>query len=109
MSLFRNLFQFSTQEVAAAFKHAHAHGSRNGLKVLEAPQSSGALHGKLLIITNKSLGKAHDRNRIKRQIKAIFYEEKLYQKQAIRIMLVYPKSLTLSFDDLKKTVQDLLQ
>lgn len=109
MTIFRKIFAFTTQEISCIFKHAGAKKYHTGLKLLQAPvncspiiQSAKNPYGKLLIVTPRACGKAHDRNRIRRQIKAIFYEEELYQAPAIWVLLVRKQAMDLSFDDLKK-------
>jgi ribonuclease P protein component len=57
--------------------------------------------GKILIIIPAKTGKAHDRNLIKRRIKAIFYEQKLYEKPIISIIFAYKPALNLTFEQLK--------
>ncbi len=59
-------------------------------------------HGKLLIVIPRKAGKAHERNLIKRRIKAIYYEEKLYEKSIISIILVREEATKISFEELKK-------
>jgi ribonuclease P protein component len=55
----------------------------------------------MLIIIPRRAGKAHDRNRIRRQIKAIFYGEQLFTTNATYIVLVYEQATGLTFDQLK--------
>ncbi len=71
----------------------------DGLKLLQAPTERD--FGKLLVIIPKKSGKAHDRNLFKRRTKAIFYEEKLYQKPSVFILLVYKNAMKLSFEELR--------
>lgn len=59
-------------------------------------------HGKLLIITPRASGKAHERNRIRRRIKNIFFQENCYKVPHTWILIVGPKAKSISFDGLKK-------
>ena len=97
---FKKLFSFSQKEIDLAFKKASLVGKSNGLKLLKSP--CDLEYGKILIITPKKCGKANLRNQLRRRIKAIFYEEKLFQKPAIYILLAYKKSTEFSFDQLKE-------
>lgn len=109
---FKTLFSFKKKEIDAAFKSARMRQQTRGLKLLQAPfadvvRRSGTkedrpTHGKLLIITSRAVGKAHDRNRIRRQLKAIFYEEQLYTQPIISILIVYKQALELDFNQLKR-------
>lgn len=109
MTIFRKLFAFTSPEITCIFRHARAKKYHVGLKLLEAPASCSTLiqsakvpYGKLLIVTPRASGKAHDRNRVRRQTKAIFYEEELYKTPAIWVLLVRKQAMDLGFDDLKK-------
>ncbi|MCF7799960.1 ribonuclease P protein component [Candidatus Babeliales bacterium] len=100
ISNFKKLFSFSKKEIDSAFKDAKIKKQDLGLKLLQAKQENLDF-GKLLIIIPARTGKAHDRNLIKRRIKAIFYEHKLYQKPIISIIFVYKPALNLTFEQLK--------
>lgn len=58
-------------------------------------------HGKLLIVTPRKTGSAPKRNLLRRRLKAIYYQEKLYTIAAIGIIILYDHATTLSFDELK--------
>ena len=97
---YKELYRFSKKEVELAFSQALTTNSIPGLKLLQT-STKEISHGKILIVVPKKTGKAHDRNRIKRQIKALFYEEKLYEKPIVSIILVYKQALDLSYSELK--------
>ena len=101
MVIFRNLFSFSKKEIDAAFKNARVQASIRGLKLLFSNQPA-IDHGKLLMIVPRAFGNAPKRNRIKRQLRSIFYEEKLYEKKTTGILLVYREAQAFSFDQLKE-------
>ena len=100
MPRFKSLFSFSQNEIDLAFKNANTIKNAQGLKFLQTDEKN-IEHGKILIITPRKLGKAHDRNKIRRQIKAIFFEEKLYEKPVISILLLYKEALDLTYEELK--------
>ena len=57
--------------------------------------------GKILIIVPKKVGSAPVRNRLKRQVKAIFYQEKLFDLQYNFVIFFKPTNQAISFDELK--------
>ena len=94
----RKIFSFTKSEIAAAFQTARPKIHYRGLKVLQA--SAHAQHGKLLIVIPRAYGKAHDRNRLRRQLRAIFYENKLHHNKIVWIILVRKNALALDFTTL---------
>ena len=111
MIKFKALFSFKQNEVKRAFSYAKLHSQIKGLKLLESeipdqPGQLGLEHGKLLIVIPRRVGKASKRNKIRRQIRAIFYEEKLYESKKIFILLVYKQALELSLDEIKKFLHE---
>lgn len=59
--------------------------------VLLAP-ASGAT-GKMLIITSRKVGKAHDRNLLRRRLKAIYYENRLFERPYTMIVIAQAKAV----------------
>jgi ribonuclease P protein component len=99
MTKIKKYFSFSKKEIDETFKSAKPLYKENGLKILQTPTTKE--FGKLLIITPKKSGKAFQRNLIKRRLKAIFYEEKLFEKPFVNIIFVYKTAMDLKFQDLK--------
>ena len=104
---FKSLFQFSKPKIDAAFKNAKRIAGTKELTLLQAPSEHN--HGKLLIIIPKKVGKAHDRNLLRRRLKAIFYENKLYQKIYTFIILARPGAAQIQVEQLKQFVINSLQ
>ncbi len=106
-SLFRSLFSFDKKEIDKAFKQVKLVAKTRGLKLLQAPGlffddvNDSHQYGKLLIISPRRSGKAHKRNLIKRRFKAIFYEQKLFEKVATSIVLVRAEAMELTFEQLQ--------
>lgn len=121
------LFNFSRSEVAHLYSKAKLKKKSLGLKLLQAPLSflnpipdqavpdaqtstneqdslhdSSIHHGKLLIVIPKKFGNACLRNRFRRQVKAIFYENKLYLHPVESVLIVYAQAKMLSFDQIKE-------
>jgi ribonuclease P protein component len=104
MVKFKNLFQFSQKEVSSfigrsGFK-AHIKGLRLMQVVADANQPAPN-HGRLLIITPRTCGKAHLRNQLRRRLKAIFYTEQLYKVPEISIIIASRNAMLHSYDELK--------
>ena len=56
---------------------------------------------KILIVTSRKIGNAPKRNKIRRQLKAIFHEEKLYTQKINCIVIAKKAIFDLSFVQLK--------
>jgi ribonuclease P protein component len=57
--------------------------------------------GRVLIIASRKVGNAPQRNLVRRRIKAIFYEEKLFERAFDCVVILYQKAVELPFDQLK--------
>lgn len=64
--------------------------------------SRGLDFARLLIIIPKKYGTAPERNLIRRRLKAIFYEEKLFNLPYDCIIIIKEKSKNLKFSELKE-------
>jgi ribonuclease P protein component len=102
MILFRQLFRFSQKEVCFSFDHIVDRRNYRGFKLLKAPLfRNDNSYGKLLVVTPRAAGKATERNRLRRQIKNIFFQEHCYQVPCTWIIIVYPKAKCVGFDAIK--------
>jgi len=101
---FKNLFSFKKSEIKEAFEGAQFKAKGPGLKLLQS--KSSLEHGKILIIIPKRAGKASKRNKFRRQVKSIFFHEKLYEKPIISILLVYEDAMELTFEQTKTFLKD---
>ena len=102
MVKFKEIFAFKNKEIKQSFKSSKLLNKVFGLKLLKAPLYDNTKEfGKLLTVGSRKSGKAHERNLIRRRIKAIFYEEKLFENQNIFIILVYKEAKRFSFDQIK--------
>lgn len=102
MSFFRSLFSFSRKEINEAFKGARLHATYPGLKILKAPLPSTLLHGKLLISIPKQFGNAPKRNKLRRQLKSIYHQKRLFENLSLGIILVQKMKSHYSFEELEK-------
>jgi ribonuclease P protein component len=99
MVKFKDLFRFEQKDIRSTFKNAQLKNKIFGLKLLQASTKNN--FGKMLIITPRKMGNACKRNKIRRQVKNIFFQEKLYEKPYNSILLVYKEATKLNFDQIK--------
>ena len=110
MAKVKKYCSFTKNEIDFAFQNAKLSNQILGLKLLEAPfLSTEEPTGKILIVIPKRFGNACKRNKLKRQIKSIFHEEKLYEKPVTSILLAYKQAKDLSFNDIKTFLVNALQ
>lgn len=96
----RTLSQFTAHEIAQMRLQAHAVLRHAGFVLLVAPRTRE--QGRILIVIPKKVGSAPQRNKIRRQIKSIFYEEKLYDRGYDWVAIVKPAATLLSFAQIKE-------
>ncbi len=95
----RNLSFFTKSEIQKLFKQARRLFKQPGLDILVHPK----LHefGRILVVTPAKIGNAVHRNKIRRQFKALFYQEKYPEKGFDYILIVKKEGLSYSFEQLK--------
>lgn len=96
----RKLSSFTRQEVSELFTRARAKVKMPGLRILRAPATQPL--GRILIVIPRRVGSAPERNRIRRRIKSIFRERKLYLSGFDCIALIGPECKKISFDELTR-------
>ncbi len=65
--------------------------------------------GRILVITSRKIGNAPKRNKIRRRLKSIFYEDKLYELPYDCVVIAKKEGIELSFDQLKTTLLSILK
>jgi ribonuclease P protein component len=98
----RKITQFTQAEIKHLFRAARTIFKDAGLTIRRAP-SSGEF-GRLLIVTPKKVGNAPQRNKLRRQLKSIFYQQKLYSQPFDLIVQCSKETTLLSFQELKKNI-----
>lgn len=71
------------------------------IRALIRNQDSSRLPGRILIITPRKIGNAPQRNRLRRRFKALFHEEKIFEKSYDFVIYCRKGSANLSFQELK--------
>ncbi len=79
---------------------------QSGLSFSIAGPTGGV--GRLLVITPRRCGSAPQRNLIRRRLKHIFYEERLFEKSFDMIVYVYSVAADLPFLTLKTLLLEVL-
>ena len=97
--LARSITIFSKPEASALFKSARTKLKEQGLEIRLAPKLKE--FGRILIVIPRRSGNAAKRNRVRRRLKSIFYEEHLFEQGQDCIVLVSRQAVELSFDTLK--------
>lgn len=92
----------SKKAIDELFKKARRVVQHPGLHLLVAPKQRSIGH--ILIIVPRAVGSAPERNKIRRQIKSIVYEHKLYDRGLDCIAIVKKGATDLSFEQLKELV-----
>ena len=95
----KKISKFTKREIDYLFCHARRVFRDKNCTVLVAPRQKE--FGRVLIIASRKVGNAPERNLIRRRIKSIFYEEKLFAFGFDCVVIAYKKIVTLSFDQLK--------
>ncbi len=75
-SIARNLSKWTQQDVQNLFENATAAHKSKELTILVAP--SLLEYGRIMLTTPKKIGDAPTRNKLRRRLKSIFYQQKLY-------------------------------
>src|SRR3990167_11050405 len=99
-------FQFQKREVKEFFKKAKFKKKIKGLEILLA--SSFLDYGRFLAITPRKAGNAPQRNLIRRRLKHIFFEDKLYEQPFDCVVIVSKEAINLSFQELKKILHKII-
>ena len=103
----RQLTQFSKAEIDNLFKKARRVLSHGGLTILAGPRQKD--FGRILIMASKKIGNAPTRNKLRRQLKSIFYEQKMYEKELDWIILPKPEVTKNSFQELTDLMMRAIQ
>jgi ribonuclease P protein component len=99
-SIARRITNFSRNELTSLFQRAKTVHRNSSFDIRLAPKTEEI--GRILIITPKKMGNAPNRNRVRRRIKALFYQEKLYLLPYDWIIYCKTKSALLSFSEIKQ-------
>lgn len=94
------LSSFTRKEVTELFAHADALSRNPIFTLLVAPQVKE--FGRILIVTPRRVGSAPERNLLKRRVRALFYEEKLFKRGHDCIIIFKKGAADISFEELQQ-------
>ncbi len=103
-SLARAITFFSPQDRKKLLHQARTIFKHAGLEI--RMKSTQHPFGRILIITPKKMGAAPQRNLIKRRLKALFYEEKFYQKGFNLVIFCRKGSASIPFTEIKHILNE---
>jgi len=99
-SIVRKISKFTKGEIDRLFDSARRVIRNQFCTILIAPRQKE--FGRVLIIASRKVGNAPERNLVRRRIKSIFYEEKLFDRTFDCVVIVYKKAVSLPFEQLKE-------
>lgn len=94
------LFHLSKPEIARLFKTARRIGRFSAFDFLAAPKTG--VSGRLLLVASAKTGSAPERNRAKRRLRSLFYENRLFERGYDCIVIFKKEGMSLDFDHLKE-------
>jgi len=98
----KKISKFTKREIDYLFQHARRVFRNGACTILVAPRQQD--FGRVLIVASRKVGNAPERNLIRRRIKSIFYEEKLFERNYDCVFIAQKKLTELPFDELKNLV-----
>lgn len=98
-SFARGLTQFSASQVDALFTESKIALKNQYVTILAAPAKKD--FGRLLSVISKKIGCAPIRNKLRRRLRAVFYENKIYEKQYDFIFIPRTSITKLSFQEIQ--------
>ena len=104
MRIARAITSFTRTEIQQLFARAYYLFSDTTMTIKRAPKAQEI--GRVLIVVPKRVGNAPTRNTIKRRVRAIFYQNQLYERG--NDYLIFFKANPLSFAYLKEKLCTLL-
>ena len=99
-SIIRKITQFRKSEIEQLWKKARRVVTYDGLHILKAPRSQEL--GRILMVIPKRIGSAPTRNKLRRQIRHIFYETQLFNGDADWIVIARPGAQEIPFSKLQE-------
>lgn len=98
--IFRALTRFTKQEIDALFSRAKRVIKHQNAHFLIG--TAAKEYGRILIIASRKVGNAPTRNKMRRQLKSIFYEQRLFNYGYDCIVIIKPSPHQLNFQELEK-------
>ena len=96
----KTISRFTKKEIDILFTTSKAILKSKELVILTAPCLLSS--GRILLITSRKVGNAPQRNLLRRWGRAIFYEQRLFEKQIHCIVIFKAPAKYMTFDHFKK-------
>lgn len=106
MAIAPYISHFSPREIRTIFNKARRAYSDPGLVLLVHPSTQA--HGRILVITSRKVGNAPERNRIRRRLKALFYQTGLYTRLKDCFVIIKKPGINYTSDQLKEILTNAL-
>lgn len=96
----RLISQWTKPEIAKVFKQARRCLKHSGLDILLHQKMYEK--GRLLVVTPGKIGNAAQRNKVRRRLKALFYEDKFMDQAYDCIIVVKKDGISFTFEQLQE-------
>lgn len=103
----KQISKFKRKEIDLLFQTTQAAYKGKELTVLAAPCILS--FGRILLITSRKVGNAPERNLLRRWGRAIFYEEKLFEKNKDFIVIFKSPAKTMLFNEFKEILKKAIE
>lgn len=103
----KEISRFIPEEVSEIFKKARRYLRHPGLDILCYPAKKE--HGRILIVTSRKVGTAPQRNKIRRRLKAIFFEQQLFDHSLDCVVIIKKSGVDLTFEKLKQLLLEAIE
>lgn len=95
----KQISSFTQKEIQELFKTTRL--VQNQPPLLVRTGSAQKKVGRLLVVIPKAVGSAPERNKLRRRLKSLFYQEKFYAQGKDCIILARPGAADLSYEQLR--------
>ncbi len=102
----QHLSSFTQKEIKAIFRSAKRAYKGPALDILVAPAKKH--YGRILVVTPRKVGTAPERNRVRRRLKALFYQEQFYNHKLDCFVIIKKPGVQLDSHELKKRLSPVI-
>lgn len=104
----KHISKFGKKELDHFFTVAKAAKKNQAFTILIAPATSHPF-GRILIMVPKKYGNAPERNTLRRRLKTIFIEQKLYEHRSDIVIITRPTAKNYDFSQLSKLLLEIFK
>lgn len=99
--LVKNLSKFTQLEISKLFASTKRCLRSKSLDILLGKRDQLKMDGRILVITPRKIGNAPQRNKVRRRLKALYYELELFKKGYDCVIVVKKEGIEEPFENLK--------